>query len=170
MNNQNEQTKKVKTPLTEHFTLEEMTASAKHPEIKNVPNERQIENLKRVCSWLEDLRKAYNSRYPSPDGKEQPIKINSGFRSAMLNYAVGGVKTSNHLQGCAADINCPGKTPTERGKMALKYACLLLEIADLRGEKFDEVIIERKATSWWVHFAVCPEKNGSYVTVLNKGY
>lgn len=156
--------------LTPHFTLEEMTASASHPEIKNVPNETQVENLKRVCSWLEDLRALYNRRYGGPRTPEMPILINSGFRSPMLNYVVGGVKTSNHLQGCAADINCPGKNSAERAKMALKYACLLLEIADLRGEKFDEVIIERRGTKWWVHFAVCPKDNGMYVTCLNKGY
>lgn len=156
--------------LTEHFTLKEMIASAKHPEIKNVPNEKQIENLKRVCSWLEDLRKVYNTVYPSADGKEQPILINSGFRAPALNYVIGGATKSNHLQGCAADINCPGKSANERAVMALRYACLLLEIAEIRGEKFDELIIERRGATWWVHFAVCPYKNGMYVTCLNKGY
>lgn len=162
--------KVLETKLAEHFTLEEMCASAKHPDIKNVPNEKQIENLKRVCSWLEDLRKCYNAVYTEEGQPEVPVRINSGFRSAALNYAVGGVAKSNHLQGCAADINCPGKSSTERGLMALRYATLLIELASIRNEKFDEVIVERRGTNWWVHFAVCPEKNGMYVTCLNKGY
>ena len=37
--------------LTEHFTLEEMCKTSVN--LKNVPNEAQIENLKRVCRWLE---------------------------------------------------------------------------------------------------------------------
>ena len=32
-----------------------------------------------------------------------PITITSGYRSAAVNKAVGGVPTSQHLDGCAAD-------------------------------------------------------------------
>ncbi len=52
--------------------------------------------------------------------------------------------------------------------MALRYATLLLELANIRREKFDEVIVERKGTNWWVHFAVKPDDNRSWVTVINK--
>ena len=87
--------------LTPHFTYKEMTASKSHPEVRNVPDEKQVENLITVCLWLEKLRDRYNKHYPSEDGKEQPIKINSGYRSPMLNRAVGGQVDSNHLTGCA---------------------------------------------------------------------
>ena len=33
-----------------------------------------------------------------------PILINSGFRCKTVNSQVGGVRNSQHLQGCAADI------------------------------------------------------------------
>ena len=33
---------------------------------------------------------------------------------------------------------------------------------------WDEIIIERKGTNWWVHFAVKPSGNGRYLTVINK--
>ncbi|MBQ8158782.1 MAG: hypothetical protein IJ081_07180 [Prevotella sp.] len=33
-----------------------------------------------------------------------PIIINSGFRNSRVNAQVGGVRNSQHLQGCAADI------------------------------------------------------------------
>ena len=157
-----------KTYLTQHFTLEEMCKSGSHPEVKNVPNGTQRENLERVAVWLEGLRTLYNARYPNKDGEPTPLIVNSGFRCAMLNKVVGGVPTSNHLTGCAADIHCPGKDTNERAKMALRYATLLLELANIRREKFDEVIVERKGTTWWVHFAVKPDDNRSWVTVINK--
>ena len=170
------------TKLTEHFTLKEMTASKSYPKIYNVPPLDKVDNLRHVCEWLEDLRHLYNVRYAShPDpavpplqvergsgGEAAPIIINSGYRSPMLNRAVGGAQHSNHLDGCAADIRCPGKEANDRAKMALRYATLLLEIAEMRKERFDELIIERKGANWWVHFAVRPGSNRMWVTVINK--
>ena len=49
--------------LSEHFTLGEMTKSSSHPEVYNIPSHEAIANLKRVCTWLEVLRKRYNERY-----------------------------------------------------------------------------------------------------------
>ena len=48
--------------LSEHFTLGEVTKS-KHAEIYNIPSHVAIENLKRVCEWLEELRERYNRNY-----------------------------------------------------------------------------------------------------------
>ena len=48
--------------LSEHFTLGEVTKS-RHAEIYNIPSHVAIENLKRVCGWLEELRRRYNLRY-----------------------------------------------------------------------------------------------------------
>ena len=48
--------------LSEHFTLGEVTKS-RHTEIYNIPSHVAIENLKRVCKWLEALRLRYNLRY-----------------------------------------------------------------------------------------------------------
>lgn len=151
--------------LTEHFTLGEMTASSSHPEVKNTPSEAAIENLKRVCSWLEDLRREFNIRYIT--GKEKPLHINSGYRSTMLNKVIGGSPTSNHLTGCAADIRCSGRLPQERAMTAIQYANCLLGIAEKRGETFDELIIERLGTSWWVHFAVRPSGNRMKITIIS---
>ena len=49
--------------LSEHFKLGELTRSKSHPEIYNIPSHVHIENLKRVCVWLEALRERYNERY-----------------------------------------------------------------------------------------------------------
>ena len=70
-----------------------------------------------------------------------------------MNKAAGGAPTSNHLVGCAADIKCLGK------EQAIRYACLLLDIADEANEDFDELIIEVRGTTVWVHFAVRPKGN-----------
>ena len=120
--------------LSEHFTLAELTKTKTG--IDNVPNEEQVKNLKRVCKWLEKLRKRWNDIYGEGD---DPIIINSGFRSPEVNKAVGGATLSNHLTGCAVDIRCIGI------EQALRYAAILLDISDLNNEDFDELLIEQKA-------------------------
>ena len=134
--------------LSEHFSLAELTKTKQH--IENVPSEAQVENLKRVCRWLERLRKRWNDKYGDGD---DPIIINSGFRSAAVNKAVGGVPTSNHLTGCAVDIRCIGM------EQALRYAAILLDISDMSREDFDELLIEQKRSVIWIHFAVRPSGN-----------
>ena len=136
------------TKLSEHFGLAELTKTSVN--IENVPNEAQVENLKRVCRWLERLRKRWNDKYGDGD---DPIIINSGFRSAAVNKAVGGVPTSNHLTGCAVDIRCIGM------EQALRYASILLDISDMSREDFDELLIEQKRSVVWIHFAVRPSGN-----------
>ena len=140
--------KVVNIYLSEHFSLAELTKTKTG--IENVPNEEQVENLKRVCQWLEQLRRRWNNLYGEGD---DPIVINSGFRSPAVNKAVGGVPTSNHLTGCAVDIRCVGI------EQALRYAAILLDISDLNKEDFDELLIEQKGRVIWIHFAVKPSGN-----------
>ena len=143
--------------LSEHFKLEELCKTKTG--IENVPNEAQVENLKRLCRWLEQLRRRWNDLYGEGD---DPIVINSGFRSPAVNKAVGGVSTSNHLTGCAADIRCIGM------EQALRYAASLLDISDLNREDYDELLIEQKRNVIWIHFAVRPKDNRRR-TNLSKG-
>ena len=42
------------TKLSEHFELRELCKTKTG--IENVPNEEQVNNLKRLCRWLEELR------------------------------------------------------------------------------------------------------------------
>jgi len=136
--------------VTEHFTLGEMTKTSYKTKDGNIPSHVAIENLKRVCVWLEMLRSEWNKRYGDGD---DPIIINSGYRSWEVNKRVGGSSTSNHLVGCAADVRCAGK------EQALRYAVILMDIADNSREDFDELIIEARGSSVWVHFAVRPKSN-----------
>ncbi len=142
--------------LSTHFSLAELTKT--NTRIANVPNEEQVNNLKRLCRWLERLRKKWNDYYGEGD---DPLIVNSAFRSAKVNKAVGGAANSNHLSGCAADIRCVGI------EQALRYATLLLDISDVSHEEFDELLIERSSRGgYWIHFAVRPKDNRRKVKLI----
>ena len=93
----------------------------------------------------------------SQRGSEEPVIINSGYRSPEVNQRCGGAKNSNHLTGCAVDIRCKDKA------QAIRYGCILLDIADGKKLDFDELILEKRGTTIWVHFAVRPKGNRRYV-------
>ena len=142
--------------LSEHFKLGEFTKS-NHPEVYNIPSHEAIANLKRLCGWLEVLRKRYNEKYGVG---EEPIRINSGY-SAQLNKKVGGVAGSNHLTGCAVDIRVLG------AEQLIRYATILLDYADESRQDFDELLIEKnRYGAIWLHFAVRPFSNRRKVNFL----
>lgn len=146
----------VSMKLSEHFSLAEMGKTSAN--LDNVPTEAQVENLKRLCGWLEMLRSEWNKRYG--EGND-PIFINSGFRSEAVNKAVGGVKGSNHLSGCAADIRVAGI------EQLVRYATILLDISDESKEDFDELLLERSPKgNYWLHFAVRPSGNRRKVRLI----
>ena len=146
----------VSMKLSEHFSLAEMCKTSAN--LDNVPNEAQVENLKRLCGWLEMLRSEWNKRYG--EGND-PIFINSGFRSEAVNKAVGGVKGSNHLSGCAADIRVAGI------EQLVRYATILLDISDESKEDYDELLLERSPKgNYWLHFAVRPSGNRRKVRLI----
>lgn len=126
--------------LTQHFTLEEMTHSdyAVAHGIANTANEVVQENLMMLCTLiLEPLRASIG----------QPLIINSGFRNSEVNAGVGGVKTSHHLLGLAADINF--KSESE----------LKLMLAQLKENRhLDLALVERSKSSSWLHVQL-PLKN-----------
>ena len=145
--------------LSPHFTLGEMTKSNSHPEVYNIPSHEAIANLKRLCGWLEELRKRYNGKYGVG---EEPIRINSGYRSPQLNRAIHGNANSNHMTGCACDIRVSGM------EQALRYAVILMDYADESKQEFDELLIERnRYGAIWVHFAVRPKDNRRKILFIN---
>jgi len=86
--------------LSTNFTLEEFTRSqtAIRQNIDNTPTEEHSENLKLLCEMiLQPVRDHFG-----------PIAINSGYRGVVLNKTIGGSFKSQHCQGQAADIECPG--------------------------------------------------------------
>jgi len=78
--------------LSEHFTLGEMTKSSCHPEVYNIPSHEAIANLKRICGWLEVLRKRYNERYNACHLEHHPSVMSSGVERSAL--PLGLSKTS----------------------------------------------------------------------------
>ena len=135
--------------LSEHFQLGELCKTNVKTADGNIPSHVAIENLKNLCeNWLEDLRYSHNTLYGD---KDEPIIITSGYRSPEVNKRVGGSPTSNHLTGCAVDIRCTGI------EQALRYANILLDIADGTKRDYDELLIERSPKGkYWIHFAVRP--------------
>jgi hypothetical protein len=91
------------TILTTHFTLEELIHTD-HREFDNEPNETERANLMRLAVFLEQVKELLGGK---------PIMVNSAYRSAQVNAAVGSKETSQHRVGCASDIRVPGMTPNE---------------------------------------------------------
>jgi len=116
--------------LTEHFTLEELTATS-HRQFDNIPNSDEIANLTRLAMFLEKVRSKLGGK---------PVMINSGFRSKEVNDSVGSKDTSQHRIGCAADIRVPGMTPNE----------VVQTIID-SGLPYDQIIREFDA---WTHISI----------------
>ena len=116
--------------LTPHFTLEELTHTD-HRQFDNEPNEVELENIKRLATFLEDVKTALGGR---------PIMVNSAFRSKQVNDAVGSKDTSQHRIGCAADIRVPGVTPDEVVKTIIAA-----------GLPYDQVIREFDR---WTHVSI----------------
>ena len=144
--------------LSQHFTLGELCKTSAKTADGNIPSHVHIENLKRLCGWLEKLRSEWNKRYGEGNN---PIIINSGYRSEAVNKAVGGAPTSNHLTGCAVDIHVYGI------EQLVRYATILLDISDERQEDFDELLLERSPKgTYWLHFAVRPTGNRRKVRLI----
>ena len=142
-----------KMKLSKHFTLAELCKTSYHTADGNIPSHVAIENLRNICeNWLEDLRYSQNTLYGDKE-HDIPIIISSGYRSEEVNQKCGGAKGSNHLTGCAVDIKCYGP------EQMIRKAGILLDIADGTHRDFDELIIEKRGTTCWIHFAVRPSGN-----------
>ena len=124
-------------PTSEHFTLEELCRSqvAVCLGIDNEPKREDIiANLKRLAfHTLETVRLLNDNK---------PITITSGYRCKALNRAVGGVATSQHQNGCAADFVVGSAEENRR---------LFQKIKSSGSVPFDQLILEPKAG--WIHIS-----------------
>jgi zinc D-Ala-D-Ala carboxypeptidase len=122
------------TKLSPHFSLEELTFSEKALRLglDNTPAQEHIDNLRRLCLIVLE---------PAREILGVPIHINSGYRSQVVNEAVGSTAMhSQHLDGCAADWVPIG--------IPLRTAFAVLR-AELRG--WDQMILECNA---WIHVSI----------------
>ena len=145
--------------LSEHFTLEELTYSdtAKRYGISNLPTPIHEKTLVHTCQYLlEPLRKLLNEKYKEYKGKKVKgvsIRVTSGYRGPALNAKVGGVKTSQHCSGEAADLEAKLIFQDNTTKV-LPYTELYKDIkAWVKAGKLsvDQCICEKSGNSVWVH-------------------
>jgi hypothetical protein len=94
-------------PLSEHMTLGEVIKS-RHEGIYNIPSHVAIENLKRVCEWLEELRRRYNLRYVLRPVSPPEL---GGVRGG-LNEGMSGA-SSDHPTHTGTPPNLGGEIDTE---------------------------------------------------------
>lgn len=120
-----------------YFTLFELCNStrAKKLGIDNTPGPIATSNLETLVGKLLDpLREAWG----------KPLIVTSGYRCPKLNNAVGGVKTSHHMRGMAADITTGNRVENRK---------LFQLIQDL-GLPFTQLIDEKDFS--WVHVSLDP--------------
>jgi zinc D-Ala-D-Ala carboxypeptidase len=122
--------------ISEHFTLEELSFSeaAARLGLDNTPTSIVSTNLGLVATVMERIRTLLGDR---------PIVVHSGYRSAEVNHAVGGVVTSARCHGLACDFVCSGfGSPAEVALAILK--------SDI---EYDQLILEYG----WVHVGLARE-------------
>jgi len=119
--------------LTEHFSLEELTFSeiAERNGWDNTPNDKELENLKRLAEFLEDVKQALGGK---------PIIVSSGFRSKQTNDGVGSRDSSQHRIGAAVDFRVPELTPNDVVKAII-----------VSGLPYDQIIREFDR---WTHISI----------------
>lgn len=124
-------------PTSQHFTIEELCRSqvAACLGIDNEPRRADIiANLKRLAFHTLEAVRLLNDN--------KPITITSGYRCKELNRAVGGVATSQHQNGCAADFVVGSAEENRR---------LFDKIKSSGSVPFDQLILEPKAG--WIHIS-----------------
>jgi len=137
--------------LTPHFTLTELTRSAKAEQlgIDNSPPPEIVPRLVLLAELLERIRATLNC----------PVIVTSGYRCERLNMAVGGATTSDHPRGHAADIVAPAfGTATEVARILAPLVSTL---------SIGQLILEGVGGKQWVHVSTrVPEKIANRVITI----
>jgi zinc D-Ala-D-Ala carboxypeptidase len=94
-----------------------------------------------------------NVLLPLRDWFRKPIHINSGYRSPDHNKAIGGVPTSSHIKGEAADIDAGSK---DENKKLFGYI--------VKNLAFDQCICEKDYE--WIHVSYKDGENRRQVLYL----
>lgn len=136
--------------FTPHFSLQEMllsqTAVRFRYDEQFEPADVIIENLRSLCQIIiEPLRHSLG----------QPIKVTSGYRCLRVNTRIKGSKTSQHMQGEAADINVLSMTIEG-----------LFQLIKQSGLPFDQLIQEFDA---WVHVSFHANPRGQVLRAIKLG-
>jgi zinc D-Ala-D-Ala carboxypeptidase len=133
--------------FSKHISWKEAigSATAKKLDIDNTPNEEQLNNMKNLAEDLfEPLREKVG----------EPILINSFFRCEELNKAISGsATTSQHIKGCAIDLDATKMTNCELFYIIKNYF------------EFDKLIWELgdDENPAWIHVSYVKGKNRGLV-------
>lgn len=140
--------------ISPHFHLSEFTTSqtADRRGIDNTPPDWAIVNLTRLCdNVLEPVRRHFG----------RPVVISSGWRSRAVNAAVGGVASSQHCKGEAADFEVPGVSNVKVAQWIRSAVA------------FDQLILEfyrpGEPNSGWVHCSYATGNRYSVMTAARVG-
>ena len=141
--------------LTQHFFLAELTTSttAQRLGLDNTPAPELLPRLVRTAEMLERIRTTLDA----------PVMVTSGYRAPAVNRAVGGVTSSDHAQGHAADFVAPGYgTPYQIAK-------LLAPLVSTLG--IGQLILEGVKGKQWIHVSTrIPEKTANrIITITDSG-
>lgn len=134
--------------IPKYFSLNEFLRSytATKYGIDNVPTFRHLENILRMCELVLD-----NTRMQL----DKPILITSGYRCIELNRKVGGSASSQHLNGCAVDLQCYD----------------LDKLFDIlkTNPNIDQLLYEQKCGTKWIHVSI-PLKGNKPRRYINEKY
>lgn len=141
--------------LSPHFTLAELIASNKAAALRidNTPSADALRRLQGTSEMLERIRSTVG----------RPVVVTSGYRCPQLNRAVGGVTSSDHTTGQAADILAPAfGTPYQ-------LARLLAPLVSTLG--IGQLILEGVKGKQWVHVSTrIPDKQlNRIITITDAG-
>ena len=104
--------------------------------INNMPDINSLDNL---------LNLIYYCLQPARELLGAPMIITSGYRNPLVNRLAGGVNSSQHTKGQAADFTVSGITPSQ-----------IISIIKTSKIEFDQLINEYDK---WVHISYNKGKN-----------
>lgn len=137
--------------LTPHFTLAELCASttAKRLGLDNTPPPGLLPRLVFTAEMLERIRSTLGV----------PVIVTSAYRGLDVNRAVGGVTSSDHTQGYAADFVAPAFGSP------YKIAKTLAPLLDTLG--VGQLILEGVKGKQWLHVSTrAPAKVANRVITI----
>ena len=123
-----------KMKLSEHFTLGELTKTSYHTLDGNIPSRVAIENLKRICGWLEILRERYNARYGDGISPPEIGGVRGGLSKGQFE---GDQTTPDPIPEQSSPI--PADAPTRSLSRSLSYSGGEIPIVISSGYRSEEV-------------------------------
>jgi hypothetical protein len=135
--------------ITPHLSLAEATHTSTG--IENIPTAEHLANIKLLAEKVfEPLRVLVGNK---------PIKLNSVYRSAKVNKAVGGSTTSQHSKGEAMDLCATNMTNAKLGR-------LIMDNLD-----WDQLIFEnpKNKEPQWIHVSYSKTRNRKQVLIFTAG-